>query len=55
MKGVEEIRKGIIDSDMKEITKILEILDDDSRVLVRGYLSALMDRQQMEKARLAAI
>ena len=50
---VEEIRKSILSSDTKEVTKILETLDENSKVLAKTYLSALADKQQLENAKLA--
>ena len=54
MKGAEEIRKTILPSDTEEVTKILESLDENSIVLARTYMTALADRQKLEKAKLAA-
>lgn len=54
MKGAEEIRKTILSSDTEEVAKILETLDENSIVLARTYMTALADRQKIEKARLAA-
>jgi len=54
MKGAEEIRKTILSSDTEEVTKILESLDENSIVLARTYMTALADRQKLEKAKLAA-
>nr|WP_303039800.1 hypothetical protein [Enterocloster clostridioformis] len=54
MKGAEEIRKTILSSDTEEVTKILESLDENSIVLARTYMTALADRQKIEKAKLAA-
>ncbi len=50
----EEIRKAMISSDMEEVTKILETLDENSKVLAKTYLSALADRQRIENAKLVA-
>lgn len=52
MKGAEEIRKTILSSDTKEVTKILESLDENSIVLARTYMTALADRQKIEKTKL---
>lgn len=54
MKGEEEIRKTILSSDTEEVAKILETLDENSIVLARTYMTALADRQKIEKAKLAA-
>lgn len=53
MKGAEEIRKTILSSDTEEVAKILETLDENSIVLARTYMTALADRQKIEKAKLA--
>lgn len=52
MKGAEEMRKTIMSSDTEEVTKILETLDENSIVLARTYMTALSDRQKIEKAKL---
>lgn len=49
-----EINRAIVASDTKEVTALLEALDEDSKVLAKTYLSALADRQQLEKSKLAA-
>ena len=54
MKGAEDIRKTILSSDTEEVAKILETLDENSIVLARTYMTALADRQKLEKAKLAA-
>ena len=54
MKGAEEIRKTMLSSDTEEVTRILESLDENSIVLARTYMTALADRQKLEKAKLAA-
>lgn len=54
MKGTEEIRKTMLSSDTEEVAKILETLDENSIVLARTYMTALADRQKIEKAKLAA-
>ncbi len=54
MKGTEETRKEMLSSDTKEVAKILETLDENSIVLARTYMTALSDRQKIEKAKLAA-
>lgn len=52
MKGTEETRKEMLSSDTKEVAKILETLDENSIVLARTYMTALSDRQKIEKAKL---
>lgn len=52
--NTEEIRKSMNGTDTKEVTALLETLDEDSKVLAKTYLSALSDRQQLEKSKLAA-
>ena len=52
--NTEEIRKSMNGTDTKEVTALLEALDEDSKVLAKTYLSALADRQQLEKSKLAA-
>lgn len=54
MKLTEETRKEMLSSDTREVAKILETLDENSIVLARTYMTALSDRQKMEKAKLAA-
>ncbi len=54
MKPTEETRKEMLSSDTREVAKILETLDENSIVLARTYMTALSDRQKMEKAKLAA-
>lgn len=54
MKGTEETRKEMLSSDTREVAKILETLDENSIVLARTYMTALSDRQKIEKAKLAA-
>lgn len=54
MNATEETRKEILASDTEEVTKILETLDNSSIILARTYMTALSDRQQIEKARNAA-
>lgn len=54
MINAEETRKAMIDSDTREVTVLLESLDDKSKVLAKTYLSALADRQLLEKSKLAA-
>lgn len=53
MKTAEEIRKEILSSETEEVAKILENLDENSIVLARTYMTALADRQKLEKARMA--
>ena len=52
MKATEEIRKEMLSSETEEVVKILENLDGNSIVLAKTYMSALIDRQQLEKARM---
>ncbi len=49
-----EINRAIVATDTKEVTELLESLDENSKVLAKTYLSALADRQQLEKSKLAA-
>lgn len=49
----DEIRKAMMDSDTEEVAKILETLDENSKVLAKTYLSALADKQRLENAKLA--
>lgn len=57
MKNAEEIRKTVVAPDSEEVAKLLESLDENSKVLAKTYLSALADRQRIErnKAALAAV
>ena len=50
----EELRKSMNGTDTKEVTELLEILDESSKLLAKTYLSALVDRQQLEKSNLVA-
>ena len=52
MRITEEMRKAMVSSDTEEVTKILETLDENSIVLARTYMTALSDRQKIEKAKL---
>ncbi len=54
-RNTEEIRKEMLSSDTEEVTKILEILDENSIILARTYITALADRQRVEEAKLAAV
>lgn len=54
MANTEEIRKSMISSDTEEVAKILETLDESSKVLAKTYLSALVDWQRIENAKIAA-
>ena len=54
MKGAGEIRKTMLSYDTEEVAKILETLDENSIILARTYMTALADRQKIEKAKLAA-
>ncbi len=51
MKGAEEIRRTVLSSDTEEVTKILESLDESSIILARTYMTALADRQKIDKAK----
>ena len=51
MRNTEETRKAMMSSDTEEVTKILETLDENSIVLARTYMTALSDRQKIEKAK----
>lgn len=55
MRNTEEMQKAIMSSDTEEVTKILETLDENSIVLARTYMTALSDRQKIEKAKLERI
>lgn len=55
MKGAEEIKKEMLSYDTEEVAKILETLDENSIVLARTYMTALSDRQKIEKAKLATV
>ena len=50
-RSTEEIRKEILSSDTKEVTKSLESLDESSIILARTYMTALADRQKIDKAK----
>ncbi len=52
MRNTEETRKAMVSSDTEEVTKILETLDENSIVLAGTYMTALSDRQKIEKAKL---
>ena len=54
MRNTGEMQKTIMSSDTEEVTKILETLDENSKVLARTYMSALADRQRIEETKLAA-
>lgn len=55
MRNTEEMRKAMVSSDTEEVTKILEMLDENSIVLARTYMTALSDRQKIEKAKLESL
>lgn len=55
MTNTEEIRKTVVAPDSEEVAKLLESLDENSKVLARTYLSALADRQRLEKSKAAAL
>jgi hypothetical protein len=52
MKSAERIRKEMFSSDMEEVAKTLETLDKNSIILARTYITALVDRQEIENAKL---
>lgn len=52
MRNTEETRKAMVSSDTEEVTKILETLDENSIVLARTYITALSDRQKIEKEKM---
>lgn len=52
LKSAERIRKEMFSSDMEEVAKVLETLDKNSIILARTYITALADRQEIEKAKL---
>ena len=52
MRNTEEMRKAIVSSDTEEVAKILETLDENSIVLARTYMTALSDRQKIEKEKM---
>lgn len=54
-RNAEEIRKEMFSSDTEEVMKILEMLDENSIILARTYITALADRQRVEKAKLVAV
>ena len=54
MKTAKEIRKEMFSSDTEEVARNLEKLDENSMVLARTYITALADRQKLEKARMTA-
>lgn len=51
---MEKIEKSMMNFDTKETVEILESLDENSKLLARTYLTALLDRQQIEKLRMVA-
>ena len=52
MANAEEIRKIVVAPDSEEVAKLLESLDENSKVLAKTYMSA--DRQRLEKSKAAA-
>ena len=54
MKNTDEMRKAMFSPDTEEVAKILEMLDKNSIVLARTYMTALADRQKLEDAKLTA-
>lgn len=55
MTNTEEIRKTVVAPDSEEVAKLLESLDENSKVLAKTYLSALADRQRIERNKAAAL
>lgn len=55
MISTEEIRKTIASPENEEVAVLLESLDENSKVLAKTYLSALADRQRLEKSKAAAL
>ncbi len=53
MANTEEIRKTIASPENEEVAVLLESLDENSKVLAKTYLSALADRQRLEKSKAA--
>ncbi len=54
MTNTEEIRKSMNATDTREVTVLLESLDENAKILAKTYLSALADKQQLDKQKLAA-
>lgn len=50
-----DINRAIVATDTKEVTDLLESLDDNSKALAKTYLSALADRQRIERIKLEAV
>lgn len=55
MTNTEEIRKTVVAPDSEEVAKLLESLDENSKVLAKTYLSALADRQRIERNKAAVL
>lgn len=55
MTNAEEIRKTIASPESEEVAVLLESLDENSKVLAKTYLSALADRQRLERSKAAAL
>lgn len=51
----EELRREMHSSETKDVAKILESLDPGSILLARTYITALADRQEIEKKKLAVV
>lgn len=52
MMATEEIKKTIIIApENEEVAILLNSLDERSKVLAKTYISALADRQQLEKSK----
>lgn len=50
-----DINRAIVATDTKEVTDLLESLDDNSKALAKTYLSALADRQRIERIKLETV
>lgn len=53
MTNTEEIRKTMASPESEEVVVLLESLDENSKVLAKTYMSALADRQRLEKSKAA--
>ncbi len=53
MANTEEIKKTIASPESEEVAVLLESLDENSKVLAKTYMSALADRQRLEKSKAA--
>ena len=50
-----KIQKSMLPPESHEISVLLESLDNNSRILAKTYLTALADRDRMEKAKQTAM